>query len=182
MKSLSIIVAATPQGEIGANNTIPWKLKGDLARFKEMTKGNIVIMGRKTYESLPGTLPDRNTIVVTRRPSVFMLPRLMEEEANLYAANSLTEAIKMADSISGNQIFIAGGASLYEEAIGELYPCTFELTTVYKESFHDYDTIIKNFSLKGFEYNPEKTEVVYDKDPNTGLYIVSHTYSQYTRS
>lgn len=180
MKPVSIILATTPKGEIGVNNTIPWKLKGDLPRFKQMTMGNIVIMGRKTYESLPQPLTGRKVIVISRRPGAFLLPHLDNDD--LYSAKSLEEAFSIADTLPGNQIFIAGGVSLYEMALAADYPCTVELTTVYKESPYGYDAVIGDFSLKGFEYILDGAQVVCETDPKTGLVVVTHTYSRYVRS
>ena len=63
---VAIIVAMTPQGLIGRDNQIPWHLPADLQRFKKITMGYPIIMGRKTFESLPGLLPGRQHIVLTR--------------------------------------------------------------------------------------------------------------------
>jgi len=66
---IAIIVAMTPQGLIGKDNQIPWRLPADLQRFKKITMGHPIIMGRKTFESLPGLLPGRQHIVLTRNPN-----------------------------------------------------------------------------------------------------------------
>ena len=63
---IAIIVAMTPQGLIGKDNQIPWHIPADLQRFKKITMGHPIIMGRKTFESLPGLLPGRQHIVLTR--------------------------------------------------------------------------------------------------------------------
>ena len=64
-----IIVAAARNGTIGANGTLPWHLPADLRRFKALTIGKPMIMGRKTFDSLPGVLPGRRHIVLTRDPA-----------------------------------------------------------------------------------------------------------------
>ncbi len=66
MAEIAIIVAMTPTGVIGKNNRIPWHLPADLQHFKKITMGYPIVMGRKTFESLPGILPGRRHIVLTR--------------------------------------------------------------------------------------------------------------------
>jgi dihydrofolate reductase len=66
MPEITLYVARADNGIIGANGALPWKLKGDLARFKAMTMGKPMVMGRKTFESFPAPLPGRRHIVLTR--------------------------------------------------------------------------------------------------------------------
>ncbi|HEY8117646.1 MAG TPA: dihydrofolate reductase [Methylophilaceae bacterium] len=103
MTSLSIIVAVARNHVIGSNNALPWHLPEDLKRFRALTTGHHIIMGRKTYESLNRLLPDRTTVIVTRNPSYQVAGALM--------ANSLQQAI----SLCGNdkEVFLIGGAELY---------------------------------------------------------------------
>ncbi len=65
-----LIVAMTPAGVIGHNGTIPWHIPEDLEYFKKMTIGGIIVMGRKTFESLPRILPNRIHVVITRTPKI----------------------------------------------------------------------------------------------------------------
>ena len=67
--ALSLIVALANNRVIGVNNTLPWHLPEDLKRFRALTTGHHIIMGRKTYESLGRLLPNRTTVIVTRNPS-----------------------------------------------------------------------------------------------------------------
>ena len=69
---MRLIVAFNKQGVIGVNNDLPWHLKDDLRRFQKLTKNNIVVMGRKTYESLPKRpLPNRINVVITSTPNQY---------------------------------------------------------------------------------------------------------------
>ncbi|HQM86976.1 MAG TPA: dihydrofolate reductase, partial [Methylotenera sp.] len=68
MTALSLIVARAKNNVIGLNNTLPWHLPEDLKRFRALTTGHHIIMGRKTYESLGRLLPNRTTVIVTRNP------------------------------------------------------------------------------------------------------------------
>ena len=166
-KELNVILAATNKGEIGNKNTIPWKLKGDLGRFRSMTMGNVVIMGRHTYESFPGEIGDRTFIIVSstmKRPT----------RENVFVARDFTQALKMANVFTGT-IWIAGGVSLYVAALQ--FPCNIYLTTVYKDSPDGYDAVIPNFNVNNFEYEYPPIPI-FDTDPATGLKHISHTYSK----
>jgi dihydrofolate reductase len=117
---ISIISAMTQNRVIGNNNQLPWHLPADLAHFKAVTMGKPMIMGRKTWESLPGLLPGRPHIVVTRNRDFIA--------GGATVAHSLEEAIAQASDKSP-EIMIVGGANLYSQALSiaqRLY-----LTTIY---------------------------------------------------
>lgn len=104
---VSIIVAINKNNGIGMENELLYWLPNDLKRFKSLTTGHTIIMGRKTFESLPkGALPNRRNVVLSRQDITF-------EGAERYA--SLEEALKSCKN--EEEIFIIGGASLYNEAI-----------------------------------------------------------------
>jgi len=92
---------------IGRDNKLPWHLPADLRHFKELTLGKPIVMGRKTWESLPGLLPDRRHIVVTRRQDY--VAQGAETAADLDAAIALAGNV--------DEIMIVGGATLYAEAL-----------------------------------------------------------------
>jgi len=107
MPKISIIVAIAENYAIGCQNKLPWHLPADLKHFKELTTGNAVIMGRKTFESLPnGALPNRKNIVLRSVLSDGVTEGYFE-------ATSASNALKIAES--EKQIFIIGGSSVYEE-------------------------------------------------------------------
>lgn len=107
-RNVTLIAAVDRKLGIGKNNDIPWKLSEDLKHFKRLTDGHAIIMGRKTQESLPGKgyLPGRTNIVVSASGNV--------KHPLVQVAESLEEAI---DLVSNRQIFIIGGASIYEQAL-----------------------------------------------------------------
>lgn len=107
MTKLSIIVAIAKNRVIGINNTLPWHLPEDLKRFRALTMGHHIIMGRKTYESLGRLLPGRTTVIVTRN-------RDYQVEGAL-VANSLQDAIAL--SKDDDEIFLIGGAELYQAGL-----------------------------------------------------------------
>lgn len=108
MKNLSIIVAIAENNAIGMDNQLLYWLPNDLKRFKALTTGHTVIMGRKTFDSLPkGALPNRRNIVLSRQAG------LTCPGAECYT--SLEEALSHCEA--EEEIFIMGGASVYKEAL-----------------------------------------------------------------
>ena len=107
MSSLSIIVAVARNRVIGNNNTLPWHLPEDLKRFRALTTGHHIIMGRKTYESLNRLLPDRTTVIVTRNSDYRVEGALI--------AHSLQQAISLCGH--DEEVFLIGGAELYRDGL-----------------------------------------------------------------
>ncbi len=107
MSKLSLIVAMARNRTIGVNNTLPWRCPEDLKHFKTQTMGHHMIMGRKTFDSIGKPLPGRTTVVVTRNADL--------EISGCVIANSLKEAI--AACAGDEEIFIVGGAELYQQAV-----------------------------------------------------------------
>jgi len=104
---IALIVAVARNGVIGDANRLPWRLPEDLRRFRGLTSGHTVIMGRKTWQSIGKALPGRQNIVVTRQHD-FVSP-----EAQIAA--SLDEALALA--ARPEPVFVIGGESLYREAL-----------------------------------------------------------------
>ena len=109
---VSFVVAIADNGVIGRDNTLPWKLSGDMAFFKRVTMGKPVIMGRKTWESLPRKpLPGRPNIVVTRDPSY----RAEGAEVLNSAEAALARGRELAKELGVDEIAVIGGAQLFAE-------------------------------------------------------------------
>jgi dihydrofolate reductase len=102
---LKILVAFDENRVIGKNNTLIWHLPADLKRFKALTTGHVIIMGRKTFESIGKPLPNRTTIVISRQADL--------QIEGVIIAHSVEEAILKAKSITREDIFIVGGAEIY---------------------------------------------------------------------
>jgi dihydrofolate reductase len=120
---LSIIVAVAENNSIGKDNNLLWRLPGDLKRFKEITDGNTIVMGRKTFLSLPKVLPNRHHIVITRDKNFSI------DDKNVTVINSL-ETILEKYSNNPEEVFIIGGGEIYASFfpyVGKIY-----LTEVYK--------------------------------------------------
>lgn len=104
MTRLSLIVAIAKNGVIGIDNTLPWHLPEDLKRFKALTMGHHIIMGRKTYDSLGRLLPGRTTVIVTRNHEYKVEGALI--------AHSLQSALALCKD--DDEVFLIGGAELYK--------------------------------------------------------------------
>jgi dihydrofolate reductase len=105
---LNIIAARSLNNVIGNDLDIPWHAKGEQKLFKEITRDSVLIMGRKTYESIGRPLPGRFTIIVTRNAGY--------SQANCEVAANLEDAIKLAKA-QDKPAFIAGGGQIYEQAL-----------------------------------------------------------------
>jgi dihydrofolate reductase len=99
---ITLIVARARNGVIGRNGTLPWHIPADLKRFKALTMGSVMIMGRKTFESLPGLLPGRRHVVITR-------DREWSAQGT-EVAHSVAESIELAGS---GPISVIGGAEIF---------------------------------------------------------------------
>ncbi|MDA9545418.1 diacylglycerol kinase [Bradyrhizobium sp. CCBAU 45321] len=108
------VVAIAENGVIGAGNAMPWRLKSDMARFKALTIGKPVIMGRKTFETLRRPLPRRTNIVVTRDPAY------RANGAIVTTSPADAEAVARGDALrrSVTEIAVIGGAEIYRQWLG----------------------------------------------------------------
>ncbi len=104
---LSIIAAMAKTRVIGIANTLPWRLSEDLKHFKALTLGHHILMGRKTWESLPGKLPGRTSVVITRSRDL--------QAPGCIVTNSIEDAIAACGD--DDEIFFIGGAELYRQAL-----------------------------------------------------------------
>jgi dihydrofolate reductase len=132
MTQLSIIVAIANNRVIGINNTLPWHLPEDLKRFRALTTGHHIIMGRKTYESLGRLLPGRTTVIVTRNKDYKVEGALI--------AYSLESAVALCKN--DDEVFLIGGAELYQDGLklaDKLYITEVDLTVDGDAFFPEFD-------------------------------------------
>jgi dihydrofolate reductase len=106
--SISLVVAVAKNGVIGRGGALPWRLSTDLRRFKELTMGHAVIMGRKTYEAIGRPLPGRRMIVISRQPNL--------SAAGVQVVDSLNAAIEGLARDGHQECFVIGGAEIYNQA------------------------------------------------------------------
>ena len=110
MSLIVLVVAVSRNGVIGRDGALPWRLPSDLRRFKEITMGKPIIMGRKTWEALPRKpLPGRTNIVVTRQAG-YLAPGAM-------VAGTVNEALAVARSAKPAEIAVIGGGDIYRQVL-----------------------------------------------------------------
>lgn len=153
--TLSIIAAVTRDLALGRDGDLLYPISADLRRFKELTMGHPIIMGRKTFESFPnGPLPGRRNIVVSRNPAY------RPSGAEVYG--SLDQAIHAAED-SADKAFVIGGGELYRQSIGRADNL---LLTVIDVERPDADTFFPPISPEYWEKHDESAPMV---DPRSGL-------------
>ena len=135
---------------IGHDNKLPWHLPADLHHFKELTLGKPIIMGRKTWESLPGLLPGRRHIVVTRQQDYVA--------QGAETASDLESAIALAGDV--DEVMIVGGATLYAEAL----PMADRLYMTLVDADIDGDAHFPDFDLDAWQVIAESSVPVDEKN------------------
>jgi dihydrofolate reductase len=106
---LSIIAALSSNNVIGRNNELPWHLSTDLKRFKALTMGHHLLMGRRTFDTVGRPLPGRTTVVITHRGDF--------AAEGVTVVHSVEDAIRVAEQTGDAEPFLAGGAQIYEQSI-----------------------------------------------------------------
>ena len=150
---LSIIVAIAENNIIGGDNKLLWHIPEDLKRFKAITSGNTIIMGRKTFESLPGVLPNRKHVIITRDENYSV------DNENVEVIHSLSEVINKYKN-SSEPAFIIGGGEIYKQLIHNVDNLL--LTKVFK-SF-DGDTSFPQIDLNEFAVDFESEILTCEKN------------------
>jgi len=139
---INIIAAIGKNNELGKDNKLIWKLPKDLRFFKEMTLDKTIIMGRKTFESLPNKLPRRNNVVISSRN--------LDEYCDVICYHDLLDALI---AYSNEDVFVIGGQSIYEQALD--FTDTMYLTEVNEEDYCA-DCYFPNFDKQ--EWNVKELE------------------------
>lgn len=154
---IGLIVAYANNKVIGNKGIIPWKIPGEQQRFKALTVGNVVVMGRRSFEEIGRPLPNRTTIVISRTKNF--------DAENCITMPSLDDALQMG---SGKDVFISGGARLYEEAL--------------KIVDKMYITEI-NLDIEGDTFFPEFDEQSFEKEIEQEIDgVIRYRYVTYSRS
>jgi len=147
--SMIVAYAENEKGEqvIGKDNALPWDIKKDMVWFREQTSGSVVVMGRKTYESIGRTLPNRDNIILSSDPEY--------KVEGAYTFTDLDAALEFAN-VQNHEVFIIGGESLYTQCIGRvdrLY------VTYIKGKKYEGDSFFPKWSLSDFKpIQKEKSE------------------------
>ena len=154
---VGLIVARSKNNVIGKNGKIPWKIKGEQKQFRELTTGNVVVMGRKSYEEIGHPLPNRKNIVVSKSKNF--------TGENLVTVGSLQEAISISN---GEKVYIAGGYGLFKEALPLV-------DTMY---ITEIDMVIENGDVFFPEFDSNEFDIAIGE---TGGEDIKYTRTIYTR-
>jgi dihydrofolate reductase len=146
-----LIAAVGENGEMGRNNDLLWHLPGDLPRFKQLTMGSPIIMGRKTFDSIGRALPGRLNIVLTENSDW--------HADGVSVASSIDSALKLAKSAVPEKIFVIGGGQIYKLFLA--YATSLEMTEVADAPVAD--TYFPNFS--GGEFKQTARQSITDTSP-----------------
>ena len=152
-QTLTSIVAVGLDGAIGVNNELPWKLRSDLKFFQKTTNGNIVIMGRKTFESIGNCLPRRENLILSHRAALF------EDHPGCHHVHSIGETLSRASEWPDKQAYIIGGALTYKQfaPFVDRY-----LITIVNSKFPDADAFFSTDILEDYE-EWQRSDVQFDR-------------------
>lgn len=153
----SLIVAHSKNKVIGLNNKIPWYLPSDLKRFKELTTGKTIVMGRKTFQSLPGLLPKRKHIILSRNES------FANNNPEITVLKDINEFIKN-NKDSNEEIFIIGGSEIYKifyPHAKKLYITEVNLETAGDAFFMEIDKNLWNLDFQSPTQFENSIEFIY---------------------
>ncbi|HEX4948740.1 MAG TPA: dihydrofolate reductase [Blastocatellia bacterium] len=150
--TISIVAALGRNRAIGYQNQLPWRLPTDLQRFKQLTMGHHLLMGRKTFESIGRPLPGRTSIIITRQPGY--------EAEGCLIAHSLDEAIALAKSRGEQEAFVIGGADIYAQTI----PRADRMYLTFVEAEPEADALFPRFDESDWEVSTEETFAADEKN------------------
>lgn len=152
---ITIIAAASENNALGKDNDLVWHLPDDFKRFKELTSGNYILMGRKTYESFPKPLPNRKHLIITRQDN-YQVPE------NCFVFDSIQSAFDEVLEFSDKDIWIIGGGEIYKQSMG--IADRIELTRVHAEFEADtfFPEIGEEWKLVKEEYHTSDDRHKYD--------------------
>ncbi len=159
---ISIIAAISEKNRaIGHKNRLLWKIDGDLPRFKKLTTGHPIIMGRITFDTIGRPLPNRTNIIISRSKVVY------PEYPDLIIANDIESALNIAKNYDNDEIFIIGGGQIYSAGIS--YADRLYLTVVHNEPeadtfFPEYSNFTKEiYREEHNEFDPKFTYLTLEK-------------------
>ena len=152
---ITIIAAASENNALGKDNDLVWHLPDDFKRFKELTSGNYILMGRKTYESFPKPLPNRKHLIITRQDN-YQVPE------NCFVFDSIQSCFDEVLEFSDKDIWIIGGGEIYKQSMG--IADRIELTRVHAEFEADtfFPEIGEEWKLVKEEYHTSDEKHKYD--------------------
>lgn len=167
--NISIIAAVGRKRELGFGNKLPWHLPDDLKRFKALTRGYAVVMGRKTYQAIGRPLPERTNIIITRNKD-FTAPGCV-------VVGSMEEAIAAAEKTNGDagggaaesgEVFVIGGAEIYKLAL----PLANKMYLTHVDADMDADVYFPEFNEKEWRVGATEPHGADEKHPHSFIFKI----------
>jgi dihydrofolate reductase len=157
---ITIIAAASENNALGKDNGLVWHLPDDFKRFKELTSGNYILMGRKTYESFPKPLPNRKHLIITRQDN-YQVPE------NCFVFDSISSALQ---SVDNADVWIIGGGEIYKQSmeIADRIELTrvhseFEADTFFPEIGDEWELVKEEYHTADERHKYDFTYLTYDR-------------------
>lgn len=157
---ITIIAAAGENNSLGKDNDLVWHLPDDFKRFKELTSGNYILMGRKTFETFPKPLPNRNHLIITRQDN-YSVPE------NCFVFDTIQSAIDFTDN---QDIWIIGGGEIYKQSmeIADRIELTrvhsdFEADTFFPEIGEEWELVSEEYHSVDDRHKYDFTYLTYDR-------------------
>lgn len=164
LPNLSLIAALSENGVIGRDNKLPWYMPADLAHFKRLTMGKPIIMGRRTWESLPGLLPYRTHVVVTR-------DRDYVAEGG-FVVHSIREAIEFAGD--AEELMVVGGANLYTQVL----PLVSRMYLTIVHDYFDGDTVFPGYEEGDWREVSREQHEADERNPHEYSFVILERHSR----
>ncbi|HRH57111.1 MAG TPA: dihydrofolate reductase [Chitinophagales bacterium] len=151
---ISIVVAAAENGVIGKDNQLLWKLSSDLKRFKNITTGHFILLGRKTFESIGKPLPNRTSLIISRNFEC--------EFENCFVFKTINDAIIFAAQKNQQEIFVVGGGEIYKQTmpLANTIHLTIVHTAIEGDTHFEYDD--SNWKVLHSEFIPKDEKNEFD--------------------
>ncbi len=157
---ISLLVAMDERDGIGQDNRLPWHLSTDLKRFKALTMGHHILMGRKTYESIGRPLPGRVNVIITRSPDY--------QAEGCLIAHSLREALSLAELAGESEAFVIGGGQIFAQAL----PLADRIYLTRVHTLSEADVFFPEFDLKEWSIQATSEVLADDKNQFSSTYMV----------
>ncbi|WP_174613558.1 dihydrofolate reductase [Virgibacillus ihumii] len=150
---ISLLVAMDKNKTIGLNNDLPWHIPNDLKFFKEKSTGNTIIMGRKTYESMGGPLPNRNNVVLTKKQ--------MDFPDEVEVINNLDTIYDWNNDYPDKELFVIGGANIFKQVM----PYADRMYITWIDEAFNGDTFFPEFSDTDWKLTSKEKGEKNEKNP-----------------
>lgn len=156
---ISLIAAVAKNNVIGNDNQLIWRLSDDLKRFKRLTTGHHILMGRKTYESMGRALPNRTNVVVTRSKNY--------QPEGIEVFNDIDAAIEFAKSNNEEELFIIGGGEIYKK----LLPIADKIYLTKVHASPEGDTFFPDLDESNWEVEAEEAHLANEKNEHNFVFL-----------